>query len=65
MDGWGRKQTYRLGTAIAANLIYGEAVPKIPSRGAALWRRGGVFWGSGEWSELSPEKQGRTVFHHF
>lgn len=56
---------YGLGTAIAANRIYGEAVPKIPSRGAAIRRRGGVFLGSAEWSELSPEKQGRTVFHHF
>ena len=34
---------YGLGTAIAANRIYGGAVPKIPSRGAAVRRWGGVF----------------------
>ena len=55
---------YGLGTAIAANRIYGGAVPKIPSRGAAARRWGGVF-SAVENGWVIPRKAGVGGFSSF
>ena len=51
--------------AVAAFSYRGVAAHSIPSRGGRLRRPGwGVFWASAM-AELSPEKAGSAVFHHF